>query len=123
VALEGSDFRVLVSQDGNGEVCVWMLLNEGGGGNSSGTPANAAALGLGLTTSGVGDSMQMTFLVPNGVTTVTFDTGSTSQSVPVVNNVATFASPDLTGATYTLPTGTQERSSIPAPPPLHGSTS
>jgi hypothetical protein len=92
-----------------------MLLTTGGGGEGCGTATHAAAFGLGMVSGGIGETTQITVLVPDGVSSVTFETRTTSRSVAVVNNVAALASHDLTGARYTLPDGSKHTIAVRRP--------
>lgn len=99
-----------------------------GEGGTCGPAAAFAARGA-IDVSETGPSLyrQVTVLVPNGVDYVTFtDRDGTSYNLKVVNNVVinedqSLVGPPAIAVHFTLPNGTVERASMPAPPVSPGS--
>ena len=116
VALSQGSFTASVSQAANGDVCLKTDDGAAGISISCGSAEFAATHGLVMSTIGAGITPRITVLLPDGSSSVAFTGGTTSNAAtPVVNNVATATVSLSGGVSYTLPNGTAQTWSIPAP--------
>lgn len=113
LAYSGDGERVYAITTTDGEICV-MDEAPSGGESVACDPRAQAHGGTVMTTFGGPHGPRMTAFVPDGVSTVIFALRDGTQTpVPVVNNVALFASPELASATYVGPDGAVVHAPVP----------
>ncbi len=118
LAVTEGQFTARVSQESSGDVCLETENPSASSGVACEHVQAATETGI-IDVSGVpGAPSRLTVLVPDGVTTVTASTATTSLHLGVTNNVATAVVHGLTEVSYRVPGGSSVNWKVGAPPPL-----
>lgn len=105
LALTEGAFSARVSQEPDGSVCIITVDASEGSGDACDQAQTAAEKGIMDLSAGVGSQTRITVLVPDGVTTVVARVGTGTESIPVLNNVASAVVNDFHSVSFAPPDG------------------